>query len=173
MARKRRIIDISFSRTHLGDPHFETRVMEEKLCVRAQLNSPRHCSSSARSFLISGSDTAALDGTTARTYHIPPRVQLYFERSAMNSLFPVPQQCLAHLKQAGETGVGYQIVSVALKDGKCFDQVVVSEGCIIEVRGYDQIPFGVHDIMSVCVNHERWNFRDASDSRRKARAACA
>jgi hypothetical protein len=91
----------------------------------------------------------------------------------MNSLFPVPQQCLAHLKQAGETGVGYQIVSVALKDGKCFDQVVVSEGCIIEVRGYDEIPFGVDDIMSVCVNHKRWNFRDDSDSRRKARPACA
>jgi hypothetical protein len=31
----------------------------------------------------------------------------------------------------------------------------------------------VDDIMSVCVNHKRWNFRDDSDSRRKARPACA
>jgi len=91
----------------------------------------------------------------------------------MNCLFPVPEQCLAHLKQSGETGVGYQIVSVELRDGRCFEQAVVSEGCIIEVRGYDEIPFFPADVLSVSVNHKRWNFRDGSDSRRKARAACA
>jgi len=91
----------------------------------------------------------------------------------MKCLFPVPQQCLVHLKQAAETGVGYQIVSVQLKDGRCFDQAVVSEGCIIEVRGYDVIPFSPDDISSVSVNHKRWNFREGSDFRLKARAACA
>ena len=90
----------------------------------------------------------------------------------MKCLFPVPQDCLAHLKQAPETGVGYQIVSVELKDGRCFDQAVVSEGCIIEIRGYDEIPFSPDDVLSVSVNHKRWNFRDGSDSRLKARAAC-
>jgi hypothetical protein len=91
----------------------------------------------------------------------------------MKCLFPVPHQCLADLKQSAETGVGYQIVSVELKDGRCFDQAVVSEGCIIEVRGYNQIPFSPDDVLSVSLNHKRWNFRDGSDSRRKARAACA
>ena len=91
----------------------------------------------------------------------------------MKCLFPVPQDCLAHLKQAPETGVGYQIVSVELKDGRCFDQAVVSEGCIIEIRGYDDIPFSPDDVLSVSVNHKRWNFREGSDSRLKARAACA
>jgi len=91
----------------------------------------------------------------------------------MKCLFPVPQDCLAHLKQAPETGVGYQIVSVELKDGRCFDQAVVSEGCIIEIRGYDEIPFSPDDVLSVSVNHKRWNFREGSDSRFKARAACA
>ena len=57
----------------------------------------------------------------------------------MKCLFPVPQECLAHLKQAAETGVGYQIVSVELKDGRCFDQAVVSEGCIIEVREWRSV----------------------------------
>ena len=76
------------------------------------------------------------------------------------------------MKQTAETGIGYQIVSVELKDGRYFDQVVVSEGCIIEVRGYSEIPFSVDEVASITVNHNRWNFRDESDFRRKARAAC-
>jgi hypothetical protein len=91
----------------------------------------------------------------------------------MKCLFPIPQECLAHLREAAETGVGYHIVSVELKDGTRFDQAVVSEGCIIEVRGYNEIPFSPAEIATVSVNHKVWNFRDASDSRLKARAACA
>jgi len=29
--------------------------------------------------------------------------------------------------------MGYQVIAVELKDGRYFDQVVASEGCIIEV----------------------------------------
>lgn len=91
----------------------------------------------------------------------------------MNCLHPIPKECQALLKQAAETGIGYQIVSVELSNGRSFDQVVVSEGCIIEVRGYREIPFSVDEVASISVNHNRWNFRDGSDARRKDRAACA
>ena len=91
----------------------------------------------------------------------------------MNCLHPIPKECLALLKQDAETGIGYQIASLELKNGRYFDQVVVSEGCIIEVRGYREIPFSVEEVASISVNHNRWNFRDGSDSRRKVRAACA
>lgn len=91
----------------------------------------------------------------------------------MKCLFHVPKECLDHMKTTGETGGGYQIVSVELKDGTRFDQAVVSEGCIIEVRGHAEIPFSPDEVAWVSVNHKRWNFREASDSRRKARAACA
>lgn len=91
----------------------------------------------------------------------------------MKCLFPIPEKCLEHLKQGGETGIGYQIVSVELKDGRCFDQVVASEGCIIEVRGCKEIPFAPDDVAVVSVNHKRWNFRDGSDARLKCRAAGA
>lgn len=90
----------------------------------------------------------------------------------MNCRHPIPKECLGLLKQATETGIGYQIVSVELKDGRSFDQVVVSEGCIIEIRGFREIPFSVDEIASISVNHNRWNFRDGSDSRRKVKAAC-
>ena len=91
----------------------------------------------------------------------------------MKCLYPIPQDCLHDLKLGRETGIGYQVISVELKDGRCFDQVVASEGCIIEVRGYEEIPFAPEEVASVIVNHKRWNFRDGSDSRRSARAACA
>ena len=91
----------------------------------------------------------------------------------MKCLYPIPQACLDDLKRSGETGIGYQIISVELKDGRCFDQVVASEGCIIEVRGYGEIPFAPQEIESVIVNHKRWNFREASDLSIKCRAATA
>jgi hypothetical protein len=91
----------------------------------------------------------------------------------MKCLVPIPNGFLDHLKRSGETGIGYQVVSVALKDGRCFDQVATSEGYIIEVRGYREIPFATNDVASVAVNHKRWNFRDGSDARNKSRAATA
>jgi hypothetical protein len=91
----------------------------------------------------------------------------------MKCLFPIPQACLDHLKRGGETGIGYQVISVELKDGRCFDQVIASEGCIIEVRGYKEIPFAPDEVESVSVNHKRWNFREGSDARIKCRAATA
>jgi hypothetical protein len=91
----------------------------------------------------------------------------------MKCLVPIPNGFLDHLKRSGETGIGYQVVSVALKDGRCFDQVATNEGYIVEVRGYREIPFATNDVASVAVNHKRWNFRDASDARNKSRAATA
>jgi hypothetical protein len=91
----------------------------------------------------------------------------------MKNLVPIPNGFVDHLKGAEETGMGYQIVSVQLRDGRTFDQVVTSEGCIIEVRGYKEIPFSPDDVASVNVNHKRWNFRAASGTRAKARAASA
>ena len=91
----------------------------------------------------------------------------------MKRLVPIPSRFVDHLKRAAETGIGYQVISVELKDGRSFDQVATSEGYIIEVRGYEEIPFAPDDVASVSVNHKRWNFRDGSDARSKSRAATA
>jgi len=45
----------------------------------------------------------------------------------MKCLYPIPQDCLHDLKLGRETGIGYQIISVELKDGRRFDQVAASE----------------------------------------------
>jgi hypothetical protein len=84
-------------------------------------------------------------------------------------LVPVPSACADSLKRNKETGIGYQVVSVELKDGRYFDQVVCSEGCIIQVRGNAEIPFSPDEVAIVRVNHKRWNFRDGSDKAHKLR----
>ena len=81
----------------------------------------------------------------------------------MRCLFPIPPETAANLKREKETGIGYQVVSVHLKDHRSFDQVVVSEGCIIAVKGYADVPFRFDDVATVTVNHKRWNFRAWSD----------
>ncbi len=91
----------------------------------------------------------------------------------MKRLVPIPCGCAEHLKSAEETGIGYQVVSVQLKDENIFEQVVISEGCIIEVRGYKEIPFSPDEVVSVNLTHQHWNFRDQSDTRAKSRAATA
>ena len=91
----------------------------------------------------------------------------------MKCLVPIPTDSVDSLKCEKETGIGYQVVPVKLNDGRCFDQVVASEGCIIQVRGYEAVAFAPDDLASVSVNHKRWNFRDVSHARNKTRAGSA
>jgi hypothetical protein len=92
----------------------------------------------------------------------------------MKCLVPLPSESLSILKSEKQTGPGYQVVAVHLKDGRWFDQVVASEGCIIAVRGYTELPFQTEEVSSVMVNHKHWNFKKWCDARRpKARAATA
>ena len=84
----------------------------------------------------------------------------------MKRLTPIPPDSVVELKRNPETGIGYQVVSVTLRDGRYFDQVVVSDGFIIQVRGYEDIPFPPDEALTVRVNHKGWNFREWSDSRR-------
>jgi hypothetical protein len=91
----------------------------------------------------------------------------------MKCLVPIPPESYNHLSREKETGIGYQVVSVKLKDGRCFDQVVASEGCIIQVPGHEIVLFVSDEVASVSVNHKRWNFRDASHARSKSKGASA
>jgi len=52
-----------------------------------------------------------------------------------------------------ETGMGYQIVSIFLRDGRRFDRVTVVGGIITEVNGQKQIPFEEEEIADIKVTH--------------------
>jgi hypothetical protein len=77
----------------------------------------------------------------------------------MKRLVPIPREHADSLRGHRETGPGYQVVSVTLKNGKRFEQVVASEGCVIQVRGHKDVPFAPEEVAAVDVNHHRWNFR--------------
>ena len=72
---------------------------------------------------------------------------------------PIPLESAERLRKDKKKEWGYQFVSVTLKDGRYFDPAVASEGYIIEVKGYMDVPFSADDVESVEVTHKHWNFR--------------
>lgn len=59
------------------------------------------------------------------------------------------------LTDRAETGMGYQVVSIYLKDGRCFDRVVVVGGLISSVSGSQEIPFSDEEIARIVVTHDK------------------
>ena len=84
--------------------------------------------------------------------------------TTMKRLVPIPVESGKHLKKEKQTELGYQFVSVRLKDGRFFEQAVASEGCIIQVKGHKDIPFTEAEVESVEINNKPWNFRRPTDA---------
>lgn len=57
-----------------------------------------------------------------------------------------------------ETGMGYQVASIILKDGSRYDQALVVAGCITRIRGLKTIPFGESQVADIVVTHDKWDF---------------
>lgn len=71
----------------------------------------------------------------------------------------LPEEWIQFLKRKPETGMGYQIVSVVLEDGRKFDQVVISESALVtRVRGCKDIPFSEFEIKDIRVTHKKWDW---------------
>jgi len=54
-----------------------------------------------------------------------------------------------------ETGMGYWVANVHLKDGRVFERVIIDSGYLTKVRGYDEIPFDEGEIDHFVVTHEK------------------
>jgi hypothetical protein len=54
-----------------------------------------------------------------------------------------------------ETGMGYQVATVTLSDGRQFPKTVIDSGYITSVGGKQEIPFRQSDIESIVVDHEK------------------
>ncbi len=64
-----------------------------------------------------------------------------------------------YFRHQGETGMGYWIATVHLKDGSTFAQVAIVGGVVIGVRHHDVIPFVEEDIDYFEVTHDKWDWR--------------
>jgi hypothetical protein len=58
-----------------------------------------------------------------------------------------------------ETGMGYQVVAITLRDGRRIEDVAIVGDIIGEVREHEDIPFEPEDIVGVELTHRRWQFR--------------
>lgn len=58
----------------------------------------------------------------------------------------------------GETGMGYQIATIVLKDGEQFKQAVIVGRNLTRIRNMEKIPFEENDIDEIVVTHDKWDF---------------
>jgi len=70
-------------------------------------------------------------------------------------MLPLSGKWASKLAAEPETGMGYQIASILLKDGKRFDQVVIVGGNITQIRGVEGIPFSEDQIEQIIVTHDK------------------
>jgi hypothetical protein len=70
------------------------------------------------------------------------------------------QRWISTIKSLGETGMVYVVVSVTLKDGRKFNQVVIDSGILARIRGLSNVPFAEDDIADISATHERWDWND-------------
>ena len=61
-------------------------------------------------------------------------------------MMKIPDKFTKQLMEAGETGMGYLVVNIVLKDGRQINQVAIVDGRIAQIRGMDKIPFKEDDI---------------------------
>jgi hypothetical protein len=71
----------------------------------------------------------------------------------------LPEKWASRLVSQPETGMGYQTASIALRDGRIMEDVLIVGGTIAEVSGYDSIPFSAEDISDIIVTRRKWEFR--------------
>jgi hypothetical protein len=57
-----------------------------------------------------------------------------------------------------ETGMGYQVVSVILKNGRRFDRALVVGGYITKIKDIEGVPFTDEQIDTIVVTHDKWDF---------------
>ena len=73
---------------------------------------------------------------------------------------PLPEKWSKFLRTQRETGMGYQIVAVTLRDGRIIENVAILDSSFVgEVRGFPGIPFDPADIAHIEVTHRKWDFQ--------------
>ena len=70
------------------------------------------------------------------------------------------ERWLQSLRAMPETGMGYHVVDIELKDGREFKQAVIDSGHLTRIRGLKQVPFSETDIADIRVTHDKWNWKE-------------
>ncbi|HWE75815.1 MAG TPA: hypothetical protein VG328_21825 [Stellaceae bacterium] len=65
-------------------------------------------------------------------------------------------------RRSPETGMGYWIVTIVLKNGRRFERVAVTGGTIGSIEGSPTIPFGEDEIAEFIVTHDKRSTRQST-----------
>jgi len=76
----------------------------------------------------------------------------------MKTQVKLSDQWLEFLTNQPETGMGYWVATVVLKDGRKFDRVVIVGDLITQIYGRNDIPFEENDVAEIIVTHDKWQF---------------
>jgi hypothetical protein len=88
----------------------------------------------------------------------PLRHLLYRYNPRGATMLKLDAKWAAFFANQPETGMDYTVVSVFLRNGRRFDQVVMSGGYLTRIRGYPNIPFSDADISHFVVTHDKWRW---------------
>ena len=81
-------------------------------------------------------------------------VQLFkCPNNMMNTTLELSDKWAPVLIRQPETGMGYQVTTIILKDGRRFSNVTIAGGAVTCVNGYSDIPFREDDIADIVVTH--------------------
>jgi hypothetical protein len=78
----------------------------------------------------------------------------------------LPEEFADVLAAQPETGMGYWVASVRLRDGRRFDRVVINGGLVTQVHGFSDVPFQPSQVVELWVTHDKWNFNAPVSLRR-------
>jgi hypothetical protein len=73
-------------------------------------------------------------------------------------LFEFSEKWRETINRLPETGMGYTVVTITLKDGRVFPQSIIDSGYLTKVRGHNTIPFREGDILQIVPTHDRWDW---------------
>lgn len=76
-------------------------------------------------------------------------------------MISLSEKWIRKLAAEPEAGMGYQIVSLVLNDGRHFDPVLVIEGRIAQISGRTDIPFTEEQVVELKVTNDKDQARRA------------
>ncbi len=71
-------------------------------------------------------------------------------------MIQLSQKWLKKLEANAFPEMDYHIVSIILRDGRRFDEVIVDQGCITKIAGQENITFSELDISEIITPYEKW-----------------
>lgn len=82
----------------------------------------------------------------------------------MANIKALPDKWADYLISQPETGMGYWVANITLRDKRIFKRVVINGGIVTQIYGLNDVPFDIEEIEDIRVTHDKWNFNDEQNS---------